>query len=158
MEFDQQRAKYLLKKLLRIAAELQEMTGRKFTLDGHLVGSFGEVLAKNAYGLILEKSQSEKACDAKDASGKRIEIKATFGKSVGFRRHDTGCEADFCVVLKLKQDATFDEIYNGPTKPIIENLEVRPLQKNGQRQISLSQLGELNKQVDDSDRLRRVDR
>jgi hypothetical protein len=157
VEFNHQHAKSLLEELLRISAELQEMTGRKFTLDGHLVGSFGEVLAKNAYGLVLEKSQSEKACDAKDANGRRIEIKATFGKSVAFRHHDADCEAELCIVLKLKEDATFAEIYNGPMERIINELEKRKLQNNGQRRISLTQLEVLNKQVDEKDRLRQIE-
>ena len=61
------------------------------------------------------------------------------------------------MVLKLKEDATFDEIYNGPMERIINELEKRKLQNNGQRRISLTQLGVLNKQVDEKDRLRQIE-
>jgi len=155
MEFDRIRVRQLISDVFRITAELQRMTNRKFTPDGHLVGSLGEVIAANAYNLTLEPP-STKACDARDGEGRRIEIKATFGKRVGFRHHDDDCQPDHCLVLKLKQDAEFDEIYNGPMKPILEKLKLRSLPSNGQRQISLVQLKALNGQIDDTDRLRHL--
>jgi hypothetical protein len=155
VKLDLLRARQLIEELLRITGELQKMTNRPFTLDGHLVGSLGEVFAANAYGLTLEPP-SKKACDARDKEGKRIEIKATFGSRVAFRRHDVDCEPDHCLVLRLRQDADFDEVYNGPMQPIIEKLKVRALPSNGQLQISLVQLQALNTQVNDTERLRRV--
>ncbi|MGA2817875.1 MAG: hypothetical protein ABSE67_16570 [Xanthobacteraceae bacterium] len=54
---------------------------RKFTLDGHLVGSVGEVVAAYSFGLTLLPA-SEKTHDAKK-DGKMIQIKLTGGnKSV----------------------------------------------------------------------------
>jgi hypothetical protein len=156
MKLDTTRLAQLIEELFRITDELTTMTGRAFTPDGHLVGSIGEVLAASAYGLDLEP-HSATGCDAiKD--GRRIEIKATFGKRVGFRAHDACDEADHVLVLKLQRAAPFDfeEVYNGPAKPVLEKLAPRPLPSNGQRPISLATLRVLNLQVSAADRLARV--
>jgi len=53
---DQNRNKIpqLIKRLYEIVAELESLyPGRKFTPDGHLVGSIGEVIAAHNYDLIL---------------------------------------------------------------------------------------------------------
>ena len=43
-----------IRELYRITAELEEKyPGRRFTPDGHLVGSIGEVYAAEKYGLTL---------------------------------------------------------------------------------------------------------
>jgi hypothetical protein len=156
MQTDQIQTQRLIADLLRVTGELRKITSRPFTPDGHLVGSLGEVLAANAYGLSLEPP-STKACDARDKDGRRIEIKATFGKRVAFRRHDVDCQPDHCLVLRLREDAGFDEIYNGPIHLILDRLSERSLPSNGQLQISLSQLQMLNRTVRDVERLRRVD-
>ena len=54
---------------------------RPFTPDGHLVGSIGEVVAADTYGLILEKCSNE-GFDAKAKGGQTVEIKLTGGTSV----------------------------------------------------------------------------
>ncbi|MGI4792916.1 MAG: DUF6998 domain-containing protein [Janthinobacterium lividum] len=47
----------LLSDLYRTVAALREIApDRSFTLDGHLVGSIGEVVAAYAYDLKLEKT------------------------------------------------------------------------------------------------------
>jgi hypothetical protein len=156
MEFDRSYAKRLVGDLFRLTDELQRMTDRPFTPDGHLVGSLGEVFAASAYELELE-SPSTKACDARTKDGRQVEIKATFGNKVAFRRHDAECVPHHCLVLQLKKDADFEEIYNGPMQPIIDRLSVRKLPSNGQLQISLVQLRALNAAVHDADRLHRRD-
>jgi hypothetical protein len=154
MEFDRSRAKRLVGDLFCLTDELQEMTHRPFTPDGHLVGSMGEVFAAAAYDLKLEPPAT-KACDAKTRDGKRVEIKATFGKKVAFRRHDADCEPHHCLVLQLKKEGGFTEIYNGPMRPILNKLSVRNLPSNGQLQISLVQLSALNAEVSETERLYR---
>ncbi|WP_159079743.1 hypothetical protein [Methyloceanibacter sp. wino2] len=154
MTFDPVEAKQLVEQLFRITDKLQEMTKRPFTPDGHLVGSLGEVLAKSAYDLELT-DPSTKACDAWTKDGQRVEIKATFNNRVAFRDHDADFQPEKCLVLRLGRDAGFEEIYNGPMSPIVERLSSRKLPSNGQRQITLAQLLELNKKVNDADRLRR---
>ena len=46
-----------VQKLVEIVAELEaEFPGRHFTLDGHLVGSIGEVMAAYYYGIELYRN------------------------------------------------------------------------------------------------------
>ena len=58
-----------IRELYRITKELEEQfPGRKFTPDGHFVGSIGEVLAAGYYGLALLPNSSE-THDAIDTEG-----------------------------------------------------------------------------------------
>jgi hypothetical protein len=59
----------------------QRYPGRKFTPDGHLVGSIGEVIAAEHFGLTL-LPPSHPSHDAKDAHGMLVQIKLTAGKNV----------------------------------------------------------------------------
>ena len=98
----------LLKRLYEIVAELEGLyPGRKFTPDGHLVGSLGEVIAAHDYGLELLEASAETHDARKD--GKLIQIKATQGKSVAFYG-----KPDHLLVLKLRKDGSTEEAYNGP--------------------------------------------
>jgi len=54
----------------------RDFEGRKFTLDGHLVGSIGEFLGSYHYGLELLPA-STKTHYAKDKYGNQIQIKTT---------------------------------------------------------------------------------
>lgn len=140
----------LVKSLYAIVSELESMFGRPFTPDGHMVGSLGEALVAHHYKLVLT-TPSTKGCDAISRDGKRVEIKATQGKSVAFR-----CEPEFLIVLKINKDGTFEEIYNGPGNRVWELVSQKDLPSNGQRQVSLTALRKLNLSVTDSDRIPRV--
>ena len=119
--------------------------GRKFTPDGHLVGSIGEVLAASKYRLELLPASSEKH-DAKSPEGKLVQIKATQVKSVALLS-----KPDHLLVLKILPDGTSEEIYNGPGK--LAWINCGRLQKNGQRPISLFKLKKLMLQVSDDQKL-----
>ena len=122
-----------IKELYRITGELEsEYPGRKFTPDGHLVGSIGEVLVAEHCGLELLPN-STKTHDAISKDGKYIQIKATQKDSIAI-----SSEPDYLIVIKLLSDGSWREIYNGPGKPAWDN--AGKLQKNGQRPISLSKL------------------
>ncbi len=58
--------------------------GRKFTLDGHLVGSIGEVVAAYVFDLDLNPA-STLGHDAKATDGRAVEIKFTQGTGVAIR-------------------------------------------------------------------------
>lgn len=99
----------LIKELYKIVSKLEEhFPGRHFTPDGHLVGSIGEVLAAYYYSLKLLPASAEKH-DAETIEGKKVQIKATQGKTVGIRSNP-----DYLLVLKINIDDKVEEIYNGP--------------------------------------------
>ena len=59
----------LIRQLYAVVAELEkEFEGRRFTPDGHLVGSIGEVVAAYAFGLKLLPASNERH-DAVAADG-----------------------------------------------------------------------------------------
>ena len=136
----------LVRSLYEIVGELEMLfPGRKFTLDGHLVGSIGEVLAAHRYGLELLPA-SAKGHDATTADGRLVQIKATQAKSVGIRS-----EPDHLIVLKLTGNGSADEVYNGPGAAPWQH--AGKMQKNGQRVISVSRLQNLMTGVSPAERL-----
>lgn len=130
----------LVADLYRVVGELETKFGRKFTPDGHLVGSLGEVIAAHRYGLTL-RPQSAKGFDAYSSSGLKVEIKATQSNSGVALRHSP----EHLIVLQLHRDGQATEIYNGPGEPVWESAGT--LQSNGQKSISLSKLRLLQSNV-----------
>jgi hypothetical protein len=104
---------------------------RKFPLDGHLVGSIGEVVAAKALGLTLHP-MSRAGHDAYDANGD-VQIKMTAGKKVAMY-----AECVRLVVLHVVSPEEAEIVYDGPGKPVWAC--VGKLSKNGQRVVSLSKL------------------
>jgi len=127
----------LLSDLYQIVERLETMApGRKFTPDGHLVGSIGEAVAAYAYGLELLPA-SVKQHDARAASGIAVQIKLTQGQAVAL---SYGCE--HLLVLQLDRKKGFAEVYNGPGAPVWLLIEGK--QDIGrQRQIRLARLRQI---------------
>ena len=138
-----------IKELYKITNELgSSYPGRKFTIDGHLVGSIGEVIVAEHYGLELLRNSTE-THDAVSTEGKYIQIKAT-----QINRIAISSEPDYLIVIKLFSDGSWEEVYNGPGKPVWDN--AGKMQKNGQRPISLSKLRCLMNSVDRKDTFARI--
>jgi len=82
---DHDRFQGLIKTLYSTVEQLEVMfPGRHFTPDGHMVGSIGECLVADAYGLELMPA-SNQGFDAVAPDGTKVEIKATQSNSVAFR-------------------------------------------------------------------------
>jgi hypothetical protein len=113
-----------------------EFAERKFTPDGHLVGSIGEVVAAYAFKLKLLPSSSE-IHDAEADDGTLVQIKLT-GGTKGVSLYS---EPVHLLVLQLA-DNEFRTVYNGDGKPAWDSCGAP--QKNGQRTVSLSVLKRLN--------------
>lgn len=108
---------------------------RRFTPDGHMVGSLGEALAARMFGLTL-LGNSEKGHDAR-AGRKLVQIKTTQRKHVELRS-----EPEHLLVLKLDPTGQITVVYDGPG--------ARPWTAAGGkmvRRISLAQLRQLAEKV-----------
>ncbi len=130
----------IIREIYRLVDRLQRLFGndRRFTPDGHLVGTFAEVLAAHQYGLEL-LSNSAPLHDARAIDGRFVQIKATQGGRVAFR----GSKApDHLIVLSLDREGQLTEQYNGPGHD--PWLFSGKLQRNGQRSIGLTRLRHLN--------------
>ena len=124
-----------------------ECHNRHFTLDGHLLGSIGEVYAAERYGIKLYTSSAE-THDGEAKDGRLVQIKVTQRKSIGI-----GSEPAYLLVLHIDEMGGFHEVYNGPGGPVWDLVRNKPMPKNGQYQISLSKLTKLDAEVKGEDRI-----
>ncbi|MBR2836198.1 MAG: hypothetical protein IKE43_10905 [Coriobacteriales bacterium] len=120
---------------------------RHFTLDGHLIGSIGEIYAAERYGIDLFIS-STSIHDGTAPDGRLVQIKATQRNSVAISENP-----NYLIVLKINEIGEISEIYNGPGNPVWELFKNRVKPKNGQYQVSLSRLRALNNDVHPEDRI-----
>lgn len=148
-----ERTAVLVAQLLDIVAELEAMhPGRKFPLDGHLVGSIGEAAVEALFDLKLV-SASSAGHDAVAADGRKVEIKATYGaRGVGIRT-TSHAAADSLIVLKLSRSPEIDHevVFNGPLA--IAAGAAGATGSNGQARASLSRLRAPNQSVTPPDRI-----
>ena len=136
----------IIRDLFETVRELeQRYPGRKFSIDGHLLGSIGEVIAAEYYGLTLLPNSSERH-DAKDEQGRLIQIKAT-----QIDRISISSEPDYLIVIQITSDGNWSEIYNGAGSRVWNN--AGKMQKNGQRPISIAKLKLLMKSVSDDEKI-----
>jgi len=141
----------LVVRLYSVVSELENhFPGRKFTPDGHLVGSIGEVIAAHAYELDLYPASTE-GHDAAAPDGRQIQIKGTQAKKVGIRS-----EPEHLLVIRIEQDGSFFEVYNGPGSTAWE--QAGPKQSNGQRTITLHRLRNAMKSISPMQQIERVDK
>ncbi len=130
-----------IRKLYLLVAELeQQHPKRHFTLDGHMLGSIGEVYAEERYGLQLYEP-SYPVHDARTVDGREVQIKLTQTNRVAMYE-----EPDYLIVLKIDKEGTISEIYNGPGKEPWDMAGKK--QKNGQRAISIKKLMSIKVPVD----------
>jgi hypothetical protein len=126
---DSAEIKRLIPELFAITARLEAAApGRKFTPDGHTVGSIGEVLAATDYGLTLTTASCE-GVDAIAPDGRKVEIKATCrerNQVVCLRSCQSGLHL---LVLWIHRDGRHETVFNGPAVLAWEN--AGPKQKNG---------------------------
>lgn len=128
--------------------------GRKFSLDGHLVGSLGEVIAKEMFKIQLVTASST-GHDAIEEVGERrlVEIKATFGTRGVALRTTSDTAKSALIVLKLSKDPSEGPtvIFNGPLAVAFR--AAGKFGSNGQARMSLSRLSELNQTVEEASRV-----
>jgi hypothetical protein len=113
--------------------------GRRFTPDGHLVGSLGEVIAALEFDLDLHKS-SHPGHDARDKQGRDVQIKTTGGTSISMY-----ATCDRLIVLRICSPEWAEVVYDGDGGPVWD--AAGKVQKNGQRTISFSTLRKLRGQL-----------
>ena len=122
--------------------------GMPFTPDGHMVGSIGECIAAHYYDLNLV-SPSNKGYDAVRGN-LTVEIKSTQAKRISLRS-----EPQHLLAIKIYEDGTFSEIYNGRGDRVWRLVSSKPLPINGQYQISISRLKELMAAVPEEEKLKK---
>lgn len=139
-----------IKELISIVSSLEkEFPGKRFTLDGHLLGSIGEIFARYYYGIDLYLNDNSHKCHDGKKNGKEVQIKITQGDSV-----DINDVPDYLIVLFLNKDeCDVYEVYNGPGTIVLSDAKKT---KNGWYSRTLNKLYDLNKEVNDEDRFQAV--
>ncbi|WP_415857825.1 DUF6998 domain-containing protein [Leptospira weilii] len=123
--------------------------GKKFTLDGILIGSIGEVYAEYKYGLMPLKSGT-KIHDSQKGNI-FVQVKTTQRKSIVIAH-----KPKHLIVLKLKEDGEFQEIYNGKGNRVWNLIKNRKVPKYGYYSISINQLSEVMRQVPLKEKIKEV--
>lgn len=145
MADEMDRLQDLMRRLAALVNEFETLApGRKFTADGHMVGSIGELIAKTEFGLELSTA-SNMGYDAirhtSEGQTRTVEIKATQRGSVSLRHAQPLCDELIVLQLDLHQ-GTWRTAYNGPARPVSSAL-APGMPSNGQRAISLNMLEEI---------------
>ena len=143
-----------IRKLYGIVDELEDACGehgRHFTLDGHLLGSIGEVYAAEVYGIELYGS-SKKGVDGLTKVGRKVQIKVTQerakNKVVGIS-HEPQC----LLVLQVDDHGQFHEVYDGPGDEVWKQFAGKKRPPSGQYQMTLSKLRKMNEGVAEEERV-----
>lgn len=135
--------------LNQISKELENaFPDKSFKLDGIIVGNIVEILAAFTYGMSLYR-QSEKTHDG-EINGIRVQIKGTQSN----KRILIGEKPEHLLVEYLNTETgEIEEIYNGPGELIWKY--VTPISPT-QNSITVAQLLNLDRQVDDKFRLQAI--
>ncbi|MCU1407583.1 MAG: hypothetical protein JWQ43_3886 [Glaciihabitans sp.] len=147
------RTAVLVEQLHAVVDELEAMhPGRKFPLDGHLVGSIGEAAAEAMFDIALV-SASSAGHDAIASDGRQVEIKATYGSSgVAIRQTSHGAAAALIVLrLSRKPGIEHEVVFNGPLANALQT--AGSYGTNGQARMTLSRLRALNLTVHPEERV-----
>lgn len=116
-----------IKQLLAITKQLRDnpkYQGRKFSLDGKLVGDIGEVLSAEKYGLELLPENAYKH-DAKEiTSGRMVQIKASF-KGNSYFPYGEDKIPDYFLAINISENGELEELFNGPGSFIVEHYIIK---------------------------------
>ncbi len=136
-----------------VVGELEALhPGRKFPLDGHLVGSIGEAAAETMFDIVLVPA-STAGHDAIAGDGRRVEVKATYGSSGVAVRRTSHTAATALIVLRLSRtpDTGHEVVFNGPLETALR--AAGNYGSNGQARMGLSRLLDLDTTVRPEDRV-----
>ena len=135
-----------VQKMIEIVAELEtEFPGRHFTLDGHLVGSIGEVMAAYYYGIELYKASTERHDGIVD--GREVQIKITQQDNIII-----SAEPEYLIVLYLTRTGNVYEVYNGTGK--LPWMTAGKRDSHNNRHMRVNKLMELDSLVPEGDRIK----
>lgn len=137
-----------VRQMVKIVSELEtDFPGRHFTLDGHLVGSIGEVAAAYYYGIKLYPP-SAKTHDG-EIGGRKVQIKTTQRGSVLIKY-----EPEYLIVLYLSAEGEIYEVYNGSGKKAM-SIASKP-DASGNRRLSIKGLCNLDSTNSDNERVQQI--
>ncbi len=139
-----------IRQVYSIATDLEKMfPGRKFTPDGHMVGSIGEAIAKIDFGVELFPTHIHPNTDG-TINGREVQVKATQGVGVAVKKPRQG---DLLLVVKINSDGSWERIYDGDLERVWNALGGQQETYMREKTISLKRLQKLQAEVNKSDRI-----
>ena len=135
--------------IYKAVKSLTKRYGRKFTPDGVLVGTLGEVLAEEKYDLELLPPKTE-AFDATDCRRRKVQIRCNQGNTTPIKK---GATRAMFLALKLLPDGSIEEIFNGPASVSHQLTEGRKADSAGFAELSHKKLCKLMESVPKSERI-----
>ncbi len=147
---DYETIKEALQKIFDGISQLRKASpNKKFTIDGRLVGDIGEAIVQRDYNVTLYEKLI-KGYDGETDDGRLVQIKATFKNSLTFTK-----TPDYYLGIKINEDGSYSEIYNGPGKYIKKEYEHR--KGFGEKLLSFpnSVLNEISKNIPISEKVQK---
>ena len=102
----------LISELQNITARLSALFPERFTPDGRLQGSFGEVVARWLFDRVLLENPITKGYNAATKSGETVQIKLTGGNLISIAA-DVEPPPAYLIVLTLQSQSGFKVAFNG---------------------------------------------
>lgn len=127
----------------------EALPSKEFTIDGRLVGDIGEAIVQRDYDLTLYEGVA-KDYDGETPCGKKVQIKATFKESLTFKK-----VSDYYLGIKIYENGTYEEIYNGPGSLIANEYSHRKGFGKSLLSFPNNRLRELSQLVEDKDRIKK---
>lgn len=149
-----------IKELLAITKKLREKyvhLNKTFSLDGKLVGDIGEVLAAEKYGIALYPENTPVHDGYEVATGKKVQIKATFVGGSYFPSQPDKMP-DYFLSVFINEDGSLEEQYNGPSQFLI-NEYIIPNGLKGDKTgyiLAKGKLKEVNDRVHPDEKIKEV--
>ncbi|MGH1438451.1 MAG: DUF6998 domain-containing protein [Lewinella sp.] len=142
-------------KLISIQNELRSYEPRrKFTIDGNIVGDFGEIVAETFYEVTLDKvSKPDFDGLAKGEEEMPVQIKCSFiGGNYTYKKN-----IGLFLVLRILNDGRIEEVYNGENTFIQDFLISEPntRRKITSKGVSYKQLKRVSEGYDGKSLMRR---
>jgi len=132
--------------IYKAVKSLTKRYGRKFTPDGVLLGTLGEVLAEEKYDLKL-LSPKTKDFDATDCRGRKVQIRCNQRNTTPIKK---GATKGVFLALKLLPDGSIKEIFNGPASAVHQLTVGRKADSAGFVELSHDKLRKLMESVPES--------
>ena len=149
-----------LKKQVRDLIEISKKLGakyppKKFTLDGRIVGDIGETIVSKHYKITLFQKVVKHIDGYVEGTSpvKNVQIKATM-QSKGSINYPSFHHPQMLLAIKIKEDGSFTELFNGPTRCFKEVIDRRKKTPNTSSIIiGEKELLQLNDGIKDKDRI-----
>jgi len=139
-------AEYIRQLISTVRRMNRDYPTKNFPLDGRLVGDIGEILAEQLYDLELLPDNAP-LHDAV-SHGHHVQIKTTMKSALGF-----GDIPAYYLGLKIDENGSVEEIFNGPGSIIWEAIKARKRPKNYIINVRANILKNLNSTVRPEDRI-----